>query len=540
MANVKAYHAKEILKCGKDPVYFFNRYVKIQHPQKGAIPFKTFDFQDNCVNDFLKHRFNVVLKARQLGLSTVTAAYALWMILFRENANVLVIATNLRTAKNFIKKCKYMLKNLPPWLVLCDIESETVQTIETSRGSTLKAVPTSPDAGRSEALSLLIIDEAAFVRDFEELWKGLLPTLSTGGRAIVISTPNGTGNKFFEIYDKAEKGDNEFNPIKLHWTVHPERDEKWFLEQTKNMSAKDVAQEHECDFIASGDTFIDPSIIEKLRKKIKEPMKRVGEDRNVYIWEEPKDEHKYILSADTARGDGKDYSTFHIIDATEAEVVAEYQGRLPPDRFAELINEFGLLYNKAVVCPENNSVGYATIQRLCYLGYPRIYNSKEKTLNIWGQMHDGSLQKPSGDLGLFTSGEKKKVLLTKMEELLRNEVVKVYSARFHRELKTFVWLTSNKVGAESNKNDDLVISLAIGLWLLDTDDFVRFSEDQGKALLDAMTQSSLKLNDVIQNNKDKDDYSVMLPVAGNASGFSNMSGKTHKAQVINKKWNWLI
>ena len=185
--NVKAHHAKEILRCGKDPVYFFNKYVKIQHPTKGSIPFKTFDFQDDCVEDFIKNRFSIVLKARQLGLSTVTAAYALWMVLFRENANVLVIATNLRTAKNFIKKCKYMLKNLPPWLVLCDISSETVQTIETSRGSILKAVPTSPDAGRSEALSLLIIDEAAFVRDFDELWKGLYPTLSTGGRAILLS-----------------------------------------------------------------------------------------------------------------------------------------------------------------------------------------------------------------------------------------------------------------------------------------------------------------------------------------------------------------
>jgi len=356
-------------------------------------------------------------------------------------------------------------------------------------------------------------------------------------------TPNGTGNKFFDIYDKAEKKENEFYPIKLPWTVHPERDEKWFKEQTGNMTVKEIAQEHECDFAASGDTFLDPSIIEKLRKAAREPIKRVGEDRNIYIWEDSIPGHKYILSADVARGDGKDYSTFHIIDAEMGKVVAEYQGKLPPDRFAELINEFGLLYNKALVCPENNNVGYAVVQRLCYLNYPRIYNNKEKSLDIWSAMagNDGDLQNPSGDLGIFTSGGKKNVLLTKMEEMLRNDKVEIYSDRLCRELKTFVWLGNHKVGADKKKNDDLVMSLAIGLWLLDTADFARFSEDQGKALLDAMSQSSSKLDDIIEmGSKKKDDYSVMLPAAGNASGFSRMTGKTNRVQVLNKNWDWLM
>ncbi len=544
MANVKAYQAKEIIKCGKDPIYFFNKYVKIQHPTRGAIPFKTFDFQNDCVEDFIKHRFSIVLKARQLGLSTVTAAYALWMILFRENVNILVIATKLSTAKNFITKCKYMLKCLPPWLVLCNIEKQTVQEIGTSRGSTLKAIPTSEDAGRSEALSLLIVDEAAFVRDFDELWKGLYPTLSTGGRAVLLSTPNGTGNKFFEIYDKAEKDENRFHAIKLPWNVHPERDEKWFKQETSNMSPKDIAQELECDFQASGDTYIDAAIIERIRLAVQPPLERVGEDRNVWIWHKPKPDHKYILSADTARGDGKDYSTFHIIDANEGKQAVEYQGKLPPDRFADLINEFGLLYNEALVCPENNSVGYATVQRLCFLRYPKIYNNKKKTLDIWGgSNNDGSLQRPSGDLGIFTSGGQRNVLLTKMEEFLRNENVQLYSSRLHKEIKTFVWINNNKVEAEKNRNDDLVMALAIGLWLLDTSDFTKYSEEHSKALIDAMTQSSARLDDIIDQKirRKQDDYSVLMPVAGNGNGgFSNMGGKTNRAQVINSKWNWLI
>ena len=104
LRNNKAAQIKEIIKCGKDPIHFFNKYVKIQHPVRGAIPFKTYNFQDRCVNDFRNHRFNIVLKSRQLGLSTITAAYAMWMVLFHKDKNVLVIATKLAVAQNFIKK----------------------------------------------------------------------------------------------------------------------------------------------------------------------------------------------------------------------------------------------------------------------------------------------------------------------------------------------------------------------------------------------------------------------------------------------------
>jgi hypothetical protein len=539
--SIVARHTKEVLKCGADPIYFFNQYCKIQHPTRGSIPFKTYPFQDESVEQFLEHKFNIVLKARQLGLSTVTAAYAVWMILFCPNSNILVIATNLRTAKNFIKKCKFIIKNLPDWLVLCDISSETVQSIETSSrsgDSTLKAVPTSPDAGRSEALSLLIVDEAAFVKDFDELWKGLYPTLSTGGRAILLSTPNGTGNKFHDLYTKARLNDNEFNDIVLPWHVHPEHDQEWFEEQTRQLSRKEIAQEHECDFIASGDTYIDVDVLEKIRAIVTPPIRRLGMDRNLWIWKEPEPEKKYILSADTARGDGKDYSAFIIIDSETGDQVAEYKGKMPPDRFAEMINEVALRYNTAIVCPENNSVGYATIQKLCDLKYPRIYNNKQKTLDLWGGSKSDDVNKPSGDLGIFTSGQKRNVMLTKMEELLRNVSIKIYSERTYAELRTFVWLSSNKVAAQKGNNDDLVLTLAIGSWLLDTVETSAFSEEDGKSLLDAITQDSVRLDEIITPTK-QEDYSVFMPVAG--AGSSTFGAKKKQpAQVLSKKWNWLI
>ena len=139
MPASKPAQIEEIIKCGKDPVYFTNRYLKIAHPEKGLIPFKTFNFQDDCMRDFAKHRFNIVLKSRQLGLSTITAAFALWRALFYKEKNILIIATKMAVAQNFVRKVRTMLEGLPPWLVLPEISSYSKTAIEFSNGSIIKA-----------------------------------------------------------------------------------------------------------------------------------------------------------------------------------------------------------------------------------------------------------------------------------------------------------------------------------------------------------------------------------------------------------------
>jgi len=155
----KRHHVQEILKCGRDPHYFINTYVKIPHPKKGRLQFKTFPYQDECLKQFRNHQRVIVNKSRQLGLSTLGAAYALWMAIFQRDRNILVIATKLETAKNFLSKVKTGLDGLPTWLVMPQLVIETKTELKFSNGSKIKAIPTSPDAGRSESLSLLFIDE---------------------------------------------------------------------------------------------------------------------------------------------------------------------------------------------------------------------------------------------------------------------------------------------------------------------------------------------------------------------------------------------
>ncbi len=486
----KQRQVNEVIRCGKDPSYFFNTYVKIQHPIKGLIPFDTYQFQDECVQKFIDNRFSIVVKSRQLGLSTLVAAYAVWLAIFQKDKNILIIATKLSVAQNFMKKVKTMVRALPPWLLLPRITTDNKQLLEFSHGSSIKAVPTSDDAGRSEALSLLIIDEAAFVRNFDEIWTGLYPTISTGGRAILLSTPNGVGGQYYRLYTDAEAGLNEFCAIKLPWTVHPERDQAWFERESKPFSPKQIAQEFLCDFASSGDTFLSDDDLKWMWSSIKNPIERMGHDKNVWVWKYPLSNHRYVISADISRGDSKDYSTFHVIDTNSSEIVAEYKGKVPPDRFAELLDQFGKMYNTAVLCPENNSYGYATIIKLKELKYPKIYSSKRTT--AW--MGDFTPSNDTEAAGFTTSGKTRTLILTKLEEVLRNRQLVVHSSRLYDELKTFVWV-ENRAQAMKGYNDDLVMSLAIGCWLFDAS--AEYSQDSralNNAMLQAMSTSRKPFN----------------------------------------------
>jgi hypothetical protein len=347
---------KEIVKAGKDPVYFTTSYCRISHPQKGLIPFKAFDYQQDLLKDFRDYRFNIILKARQLGISTISAAYVAWLMLFHKDKNILVVATKLQTATNLVKKVKAIIKNLPKWMQIADITVDNRTSFELSNGSQIKGSSTSGDAGRSEALSLLIIDEAAHVEKLEDLWTALYPTLSTGGRCIALSTPNGVGNWFHQNCVEAEAGTNDFHMTTLMWDVHPERDKKWFEKETRNMSKRQIAQELECNFNVSGETVIHPDDLQWYLEKVAAPEYRTGFDRNYWIWKQYNPENHYLIVADVARGDGKDNSAFHIIELANLEQVAEYVGKPTPDDFADILSNVAAEYGNPMLVIENNNL----------------------------------------------------------------------------------------------------------------------------------------------------------------------------------------
>ena len=486
---------QEIVKCGKDPAYFINSYAKITHPQRGLIPFHLYDFQGQLVRDYLDHRFNVILKARQLGISTITAAYVVWLMMFHREKNVLVIATKFSTASNLVKKVKNILRNVPDWLTIAKVTIDNRTSFELSNGSQIKASSTSGDAGRSEALSLLVIDEAAHVEGLDELWMGLYPTLSTGGRCIALSTPNGVGNWFHKIYAEAEQRINDFYATKLPWDRHPDRDEVWFQKETKNMSRREIAQELECNFNMSGETVFHGEDIAWAQSLVREPKYRTGFDRNYWIWEEFSQDQDYLISADVARGDGRDYSVFLVVKLSTMEVVAEYQGKVTPDIFSEILLGAGKEYGNCMVVVENNSVGYSVLEKLREKNYSNIYHSIKSTHEYVDQVV--AEHKSNAVAGFTTSSKTRPLVIAKMEEFIRNKLIRIYSARLLNEMKTFVW-NNGKPEAMRSYNDDLVIACAIGCWIRDTAlvENQRNSEYK-KACLDSMIYTSDKLDTTI-------------------------------------------
>jgi hypothetical protein len=427
----------EILRCGKDPAYFLDNYAKIVHQERGVIPFRTFNFQKQLLKDFHDYRYNVILKSRQMGISTIVSGYVAWMMLFHKEKNILVMATKQNTAIEIVDKVRDIIQSVPDFLKLATVSTNNRTKFELSNGSKIQGTPTSKDAGRGQALSLLIIDEAAFVDDMEELWTGLLPTVSTGGRCIALSTPNGVGNWFHKTYSDAEINVNNFKPTKLPWSVHPEYTQEWFANMTKNMSKRDIAQEFECNFNASGDTVINSDDIKRMSSMICEPSYKTYIDRNLYIWKTFENGGSYLLTADVARGDGKDFSVFHIIDVKTMEQVAEYQGKIDPDNFAKLIYDTGLEYGGCMVVVENNNIGFSVITKLVDMRYPNVYYSSKLANDF---MDSSTAQYNSNSVpGFATTMKTRPLIVAKLDEFIRNKIFKINSQRTLNEMSTFIW-----------------------------------------------------------------------------------------------------
>jgi hypothetical protein len=460
---------QEYVKCASDPAHFMKKYCYIQHPQRGRIMFNLYPFQDKVLNLWKDNPYSIVLKSRQLGISTLSAGYSLWLMLFHKDKNVLCIATKQETAKNMVTKVKFMYENLPSWLKVNADENNKL-TLRLNNGSQIKAVSAAGDAGRSEAVSLLLIDEAAFIEGIDTIWASAQQTLATGGGAIVLSTPYGTGNWFHQTWVKAEAQQNDFLPIKLPWFVHPERNEAWRKKQDELLGDPRLAsQECDCDFSTSGDTVFYSEWIEFISQTtIKEPLERRGVDRNLWIWEPADYTQSYMVIADVARGDGKDFSAAHVIHVESNTQVAEYKGQLPPKEFGFFLVGLATEYNQALLVVENANIGWSALDAIQERGYKNLYYSPKSDASnnadaYFDQYMDNSKLVP----GFTTSLKTRPLVINKFREYIGDKSVVIQSKRLLEEMKVFIW-KNGRAEAQSGYNDDLIMSFAIGMYLRDT------------------------------------------------------------------------
>ena len=491
---------REYQKCIQDPVYFMRKYCVIQHPKRGKVKFDLYDYQEKCLNEFTSNRYNIILKSRQLGISTLSAGYSLWTMLFQNDKNILVIATGKDVAKNLVTKVRVMYDGLPQWLKT-SCEEINKLSIRFTNGSQIKAIASNESAGRSEALSLLIIDEAAFIDKIGEIWTAAQQTLATGGDSIVLSTPNGVGNWFHKQWVGAEDNTNEFNTIRLHWTNHPDRDQSWRDEQDKILGPSQAAQECDADFLTSGQSVVDPAILTWYKDTmIEAPAEELGVDRGFWVFRQPDYSKQYIVVADVARGDGADYSACQVFEVEDMEQVAEYKGKLSTTDYGNFLIEVATKYNDALLVIENNNIGWATIQTVIDRGYKNLfYQSKDlKVVDVEHQVSNKyRAQDKSMVPGFSTTLKTRPLIVAKMEEYTREKLVKLYSNRLIDELFVFIYKTGMiqaKAEAMEGYNDDLVMSFAIALWIRDT--ALRIQKDQND-------QQWALMGSILKNNGNK-------------------------------------
>tara|TARA_Y100000389_G_scaffold202384_1_gene247484 strand:+ start:351 stop:1934 length:1584 start_codon:yes stop_codon:yes gene_type:complete len=516
-ANLKDIIKQEFIKCAKDPVYFMKKYYTIQHPKRGRIKFNLYPFQETVLGHMDNEDYMIINKSRQLGISTLCSAYSLWMMLFHKDKNVLCIATKQETAKNMVTKVRFAYDNLPQWLRIKTVEHNKL-SLRLANGSQIKATSASSDAGRSEAVSLLLIDEAAFIDNIDEIFASAQQTLATGGGCIALSTPYGTGNWFHSTWVKAEARENTFLPIRLPWTVHPERNEEWRDEQDIILGPRMAAQECDCDFSTSGDTVIEPDILNFYEKTyIKDPSERRGIDGNLWIYEIPDYSKTYTVVADVARGDGKDYSAFHVFDIDNAVQVAEYKAQIGTKDYANVLFAVATEYNDALLVVENANVGWAVIQQLIDRGYRNLYYSPKMDTALsnadqyLNKYENGNAMVP----GFTTSLKTRPLVISKMVSYIHEKSVIIQSKRLIEELRTFVW-KNGKAQALGGYNDDLVMAFGIAMFLRDTAlHFRQQGVDMARAALGGIHSTNHQAPNIYTNsNRVKNPYEMENPYGG--------------------------
>ena len=468
MSDLKQVIRQEYLRCAQDPVHFMRKYCYIQHPQRGRIQFNLYPFQEKVLTLFRDNDYTTVLKSRQLGISTLAAGYALWLMTFHKDRNVLALATTQATARNLVTKVQFMWENLPSWLRIDAVENNKL-SLRLTNGSKIQAKSSNSDAARSEAVSLLIVDEAAFIENIAETWASAQQTLATGGGAIILSTPYGTGNWFHQTWVKAESGENDFLPIKLPWYVHPERDQAWRDRQNELLGdPRLAAQECDCDFSTSGDIVFYNEYLEFYEKShVKEPLERRGADQNLWVWESADYSRDYMVVADVARGDGKDYSTFHVIDVENNVQVAEYKGQIGTKEYGHLLVGIATEYNNAMLVIENANIGWATIQVAIDRQYSNLYYSQRSDTSNVDSYFDKYQDHSRMIAGFTMSSKTRPMVIGKFQEYIADRGVTIQSKRLIEEMKVFIW-KNGRAEAQTGYNDDLVMAFGIAMYIRDT------------------------------------------------------------------------
>jgi hypothetical protein len=452
---------EELRRCMEDPVYFIRNYVYILHPTKGRIKFALYDFQEEMIRAYQENRWCISKIARQSGKTETTCAFLAWYALFHEDKTILVAANKLSNAKEIIHRIANIYEELPDWLKPGIDESEWNKTsLAFENKSKIMAQATSINTGRGFAISLLYLDELAFVAPHiqQAMWASIQPVLSTGGACIVSSTPNGSTDLYSELFRAAEAGVNPFFPISVKWDRVPGRDAKFKEEQIALIGQRRWDQEFECLFLTSDQALIDTLKLQRAEKQVSNNIETIGELFNQDFWKLPNRNGTYIIGVDPSQGVGQDFSVIEIFEFPSMEQIMEYRTNdQSPATLYSMLKTIILFFEKHSLMTyysvESNALGQAIIG---------LYQADEKPpMKAVFMYEEGSDQ-----LGFNTSNPSKMKALIAFKELFERGNIKLNSKILINELKTLV-RRDNTFKAQTGSTDDCVMAVMICIRIME-------------------------------------------------------------------------
>jgi hypothetical protein len=509
--NSRIEQLKELAKIMKDTPYALRTYLQtFDNTQKKYVPMDLFEDQIQLIEDYEKYNENITRKYRQAGVTTVTAAWLSKKLQLASPDNperVLLIANKRDTAVEMANKVRHFLEQWPDWInVGFSVDKNSESRFRLNNGCEVKAVATSPDALRGYTPTILVFDEAAYIEAGEDFWSASMASLSTGGKIILISTPNGFDPIYYGVYDQAIRGMNDFHITDLRWFKDPRytKDLRWikcsdilhymlnreqynddevvrydlplkdynkhiedgykpFSSWFEKMSKKflydrrKIAQELECDFLGSGDGVIPSDIQDNIAKNMIRVPKEKYIQGTMWQWKDPIQGHRYIMGVDVSRGDSEDFSSINIIDFDEREQVLEYIGKIPPDDLAAICYKWAVLYEAFIVVDITGGMGVATSRKLQEMNYKNLFIDGVNTQNIW-EYNRKAMEKIPG----INFNNKRTQIVAAFEEQLRKGFA-VRSNRLLNELNTFVYL-NGRPDHMKGAHDDAIMSMSMALY----------------------------------------------------------------------------
>jgi hypothetical protein len=534
----------EYVKCQKDVGYALKTYLETyDNTVKKYVPLELFPDQLSLIEDYENYNENIALKYRQAGVSTVTAGWASRKLVFAKKNNpekILIIANKLDTSLEMANKIRSFIGQWPNWVgVDFSPDKNSQKHYKLTNGCEVKAVATSKDALRGFTPTILIFDEAAFIEADNDFWAACMASLSTGGKVIVVSTPNGFDPIYYEIYDQALRGMNDFKISEMFWYRDPryakdlfmvktddivhyllnkeeypidkiiswaetppsERDyldlekllsdgykpcSSWFEAMVKKLKydKRKISQELECSFLGSGDNVFDSKLLQKINETTIKPPQNKMIGNSLWIWKEPVIGHKYVMGIDVSRGDSEDYSSFEIIDFDEREQVAEYLGKVPPDIIAEIAFKWANMYSAFVVIDITGGMGVSTARKLQELGYRDLYVDGVNAADKW-KYNPNAADKIPG----LNFNNKRVQIIASFEEAIRHEF-KIYSSRLYNEMNTFIYI-NGRPDHQKGHHDDMIMSIAMATYVAESS-FGQLTKvtEHTKAMIDSWAVNS--------------------------------------------------